>query len=280
MAGVFAVAVALLLPFGFYAVGYGALEAATQMEADLKSEIVTPFISENPELWRFSSDRLTDMVQRSSHVTRDENLRVLDRRGEEVVKIGEPLAPPVMVRSAPLFDAGAPIGRLEVSRSLRPLLSKTLAMAVASALIAAALFATFRLAPMGALTRALEELSREKERAEVTLHSIGDGVISTDVRGGIDYANPAALAIVGGPPDALVGKALDDVLRLVSSRSRQRIANPLLQAMAQKQVVKAPADLLLVRADGTEIAIDTTASPIRNAQGDVVGGVLVLSRSG
>jgi len=170
MAGIFAVAVAVLLPFGFYAVGHGALEAATQIEADLKSEIVSPFIGANPEFWRFGSDRLTDMVRRSSHATGDEILRVLDRRGEEVVRIGGPLAAPLMVRSAALYDAGEEVGRLEVSRSLRPLLFKTLAMVVASSLVGAALFAVFRFAPM----EVLKELSREKERAEVALQSIGE----------------------------------------------------------------------------------------------------------
>ena len=252
MAGVFAVAVAVLLPFGFYAVGHGALEAATQIEADLKSEIINPFISANPDLWRFSSDQLTGIVQGSSYASGAAIVRVFDGRGEEVVKVGERLAAPSMVRSAPLFDAGVPAGRLEVGRSLRPLLYKTLAMAVASALIAAALFMTFRLAPMDALSRALQELAREKERAEAMLHSIGDGVISTDVRGRIDYANPAALLIAGCAPDALIGKGLADVLVPVDAQARE------------------------YRLLGT--AIHATASPIRDAQGDVAGGVLVFRK--
>ena len=279
-AGIFAVAVAVLLPFGFYAIGHGALEAATQMEADLKSEIVSPFISENPDLWRFSADRLTNMVQRSSHVTGDEMLRVLDRRGEEVVKIGGPLAPPLMVRSAPLFDAGVAAGRLEVIRSLRALVYKTMAMAVASAVIAAALFATFRMAPMHALTRALQELAREKERAEATLHALGDGIITTDVRGAIDYVNPAALALLGCAAQALVGKSIDEALKMISKTTRAHVANPLLRAIAEKRPIEDRAQTLLVRPDRDEIAVDAMAAPVRDAQGEVVGGVLVLRKSG
>lgn len=268
MAGVFAVAVAVLLPFGFYAVGHGALEAATQMEADLKSEIVNPFIGANPELWRFGSDRLTDIVQRSSHVTGDEILRVLDSRDEEVVRIGGQLAAPLMVRSAALYDSGQRVGRLEVSRSLRPLLFKTLAMVVASSLVGAALFAVFRFAPMEVLTRALAELALDKQRAEVALHATGDAVIATDARGGIDYANPAAQLVTGYPPEALIGKGVDAALRPI-----------LTQAMAEKRVLKTPAGTLLARPDGTQIAVDCTASPICDAQGEVVGGVLVVRRT-
>ena len=279
MAGIFGVAVAVLLPFGFYAIGHGALEAATQMEADLKSEIVSPFIGANPDVWHFGSDRLTDMVQRSSHITGDEILRVLDRRGEEVVRIGGQLAAPLMVRSADLYDAGVAVGRLEVSRSLRPLLFKTLAMAVASAVIGAALFAAFRLAPMEALTRALAELAREKERADVALNSIGDAVIATDAVGGIDYANPAAHLITGCAPEALIGKGVDDALRLVHAATRERVANPLSQAMAGKRVLQTSAGTLLVRSDGTQIAVDCTASPICDAGGEVVGGVLVVRKT-
>ena len=62
-------------------------------------------------------------------------------------------------------------------------------------------------------------------------------------------------------------------LTLIDAHSRERVAIPLLRAMPDQR-------LLLVRADGTHIAIDATASPIRDAQGEVVGGVLLLRKAG
>lgn len=134
----------------------------------------------------------------------------------------------------------------------------------------------FRFLPLRALRRTQDALAFEKERAQVALGSIRDGVISTDARGVIEHANPVALQIGGWTREALVGRPLGDVFMLVSERTRESIPNPLAQALGERRVVQSPANTLLVRRDSGEVAIESSAAPICDARGEVVGGVVVF----
>lgn len=123
--------------------------------------------------------------------------------------------------------------------------------------------------------RAQEALRTEKERAEVTLASIGDGVISTDLAGNIETINEAAQLMTGFTADQAVGRQLDDVFRLyeeLASRSagsaswRETVPGALQQAAQE----------VLIHRSGERYAIEYTASAIRKADGTAVGCVLVF----
>lgn len=123
--------------------------------------------------------------------------------------------------------------------------------------------------------RAQEALRTEKERAEVTLASIGDGVISTDLAGNIETINEAAQLMTGFAADQAVGRQLDDVFRLyeeLASRSagsaswRETVPGALQQAAQE----------VLIHRSGERYAIEYTASAIRKADGTAVGCVLVF----
>jgi PAS domain S-box-containing protein len=91
--------------------------------------------------------------------------------------------------------------------------------------------------------RAEQAVFEEKERAEVTLQSIGDAVISTDADGCIDYMNPVAENLTDWNADEARGRAIGDVLNLVSEQRHEPLENPLLRALGRGEG----------RADGTRI---------------------------
>ncbi|HTV52274.1 MAG TPA: EAL domain-containing protein [Steroidobacteraceae bacterium] len=116
----------------------------------------------------------------------------------------------------------------------------------------------------------------EKERAQVTLQSIGDAVISTCSRGFIDYLNPAAERLTGWSAEDARNRPVTGVLRLVDEGTRAPVADPVRRLLTQGDAAASTEQLLLVTRTGEEIAIEQTAAPIRGAEGRVLGAVIVF----
>jgi diguanylate cyclase (GGDEF)-like protein/PAS domain S-box-containing protein len=119
-------------------------------------------------------------------------------------------------------------------------------------------------------------LRDEKERAEVTLGSIGDAVVRTDSTGSVEYLNPVAEQLLGAPTSELAGRHISDVLSLVHEQTRDPLENPVDTCLREGRIVGRSNLSLLVRPDGREFAIDDSAAPIRDAEGDIIGAVLVF----
>ena len=123
---------------------------------------------------------------------------------------------------------------------------------------------------------AREELFIEKERSRVTLNSIGDAVLSTDLSGNVTYLNVAAEHMTGWSREEAVGHRLPDVFQIVDGATHQPSANPLELAIQQNRTVGLAANCILIRRDGYECAIEDSAAPIRDRNGQVIGGVIVF----
>ncbi|MDB5992306.1 MAG: hypothetical protein JWQ10_3709 [Herbaspirillum sp.] len=124
--------------------------------------------------------------------------------------------------------------------------------------------------------KAAEEfLIAEQERIRVTLQSIGDGVITTDVKGVITSINPMGETITGWASQEALGMPVDTVMHLIDERRRGGIANPLLESLQQQTAVRRDV-AILIRRDGTDAAISGSASPICHSDGSLLGGVLVF----
>ncbi len=120
------------------------------------------------------------------------------------------------------------------------------------------------------------QLFAEKERAQVTLESIGDAVITTDVDGLIEYLNPLAETLTGWRTGEARGQSLQVVCQTLDETTRKPLPNPVEVVLRERVSIKVPANVLLLRRDGTEIAINETAAPIRDRAGAIAGVVLVL----
>ncbi|HEY1890341.1 MAG TPA: EAL domain-containing protein [Steroidobacteraceae bacterium] len=124
--------------------------------------------------------------------------------------------------------------------------------------------------------RAEQAVFAEKERAQVTLQSIGDAVISTDAEGSIEYINPVAESLTAWTLEEARGRPIGEVLRLVNEITREPIENPLLCVLGGGDM-SAPADhSVLVTRAGHEVAIQESAAPICDRQGRVIGAVIVF----
>jgi len=121
-----------------------------------------------------------------------------------------------------------------------------------------------------------EALFREKESAQITLQSIGDGVVTTDADARVQYLNPVASELTGWKLDDGVGRVIDEIFRGFHEETCEPIENPVAVAMRRNRSIKSVRPALLIRRDGNELYIESTAAPIRDALGNVTGGVLVF----
>ena len=123
---------------------------------------------------------------------------------------------------------------------------------------------------------AAAELFAEKERAQVTLASIGDGVITTDIEGWVEYLNPVAEDLTGWKLNNAKGLPIQALFRLVDEANRRPAPSPIELVLNEERTIEAAANILLQRNDGVEIPIVHSAAPIRDRSGRIIGVVLVL----
>jgi len=127
------------------------------------------------------------------------------------------------------------------------------------------------------LKLAQQALSREKERLAVTLESIGDGVITTDVNGAVDYLNPVAEELTGWAASDAAGHPLMEVFVVKEEGSRTGLPNPVQRCLVEQRTIHLAENVSLRnRQSQREYAIEVTASPIRDHSGRVIGAVLAL----
>ncbi|MHB1349018.1 MAG: hybrid sensor histidine kinase/response regulator [Desulfobulbaceae bacterium] len=119
-------------------------------------------------------------------------------------------------------------------------------------------------------------LAMEKERLAITLRSIGDGVITTDLKGNILMLNRVAEYLCDWPMDEAVGQPLEEVYHVVDFTTRKRIENPVQRVISTGRAVNITAGAVLIARDGWERFITDSAAPILDQRGNLFGVVLVF----
>jgi len=124
--------------------------------------------------------------------------------------------------------------------------------------------------------RAQQLLNEEKERACTTLESIGDGILSTDTRGRVTYLNIVAERLTGWTSQEAFGRPAIEVFRVVDGQTRQPGRDVMDHAVRANETVGLSADSVLIRRDGSEVAIEDSISPIHDRIGRTTGAVAVF----
>jgi diguanylate cyclase (GGDEF)-like protein/PAS domain S-box-containing protein len=121
-----------------------------------------------------------------------------------------------------------------------------------------------------------EALFHEKECAQVTLNSIGDAVMCTDVGAQVTYLNIVAEGLTGWSREEAAGRPVAEVLRIIDATTREPAPNPVALAIRQNMTVALTPNCVLVRRDGVEAAIEDSTAPIHDRHGQVTGAVMVF----
>ena len=128
----------------------------------------------------------------------------------------------------------------------------------------------------GQRQKALEEIQRQKKLLQVTLSSIGDCVFVTDSAGRITFMNQVAEELTGWEFAEANLKPVSKIFKIINEFSREPVENPVAKVMKHGVIVGLANHTLLIRKDGSEVPIDDSGAPIREADGTVRGVVLVF----
>lgn len=121
-----------------------------------------------------------------------------------------------------------------------------------------------------------EGMFSDQLRAEVTLNSISDAVIGTDMQGNVDYLNVAAETMTGWSREEARGQPISVVMRILNGVTREVRPNPIELVLQQDAPMKLAVDTVLLHRDGGERSIEDSAAPIHDANGQLSGAVIVF----
>ncbi len=125
--------------------------------------------------------------------------------------------------------------------------------------------------------RAEQQFYDEKERAEVTLQSIADAVITTDRSGTVDYVNPIAEKMTGWLAAEARGRNVTEIVKFVADGGHELIEDPVHRALKSGEPLHLADQTALVSRRGVEVPIQATVAPIRDRSGQMAGAVIVFS---
>jgi len=121
-----------------------------------------------------------------------------------------------------------------------------------------------------------EALSNEKERAEVSLNSIMDGVLTTSAEGRVVYMNPVAERLCGWTYEQARGSQVSKIIRFVQEETGLKVDNPVETCLETNLVTVLEQHSALVRPDASSVSVEASVAPMRNEQGDMIGAVVVI----
>ncbi len=172
---------------------------------------------------------------------------------------------------------------LEQRNQSRRLMARAmvLVMSIGAALLLLVLLVGMRTVGRSTADRARAEAAekRQREWLEVTLVSVGDGVIATDAQGRITLLNPVAAQLTGWPVEEAQGQPVEKVFDIRNEDTGKAVDNPALRAIRDRRVVGLTNHTILVSRDGKRIPLDDSGAPILDASGNIIGAVLIFRDS-
>lgn len=121
-----------------------------------------------------------------------------------------------------------------------------------------------------------DRLREQREWLQVTLSSIGDAVIATNINGSINFINPIAEAVTGWTMPQAANKPLDEVFHIIHEETREPVENPFAAIKREGIILGLANHTLLIAKDGREIPIEDSGAPIKDSEGNIIGVIVVF----
>lgn len=257
IAGIILAVVVLMFPLGYFLLSCRFIDGNLQVEAEINAGLITQVVSSNPEMWRFEQVRLEGLLSRRTLAHTPEIRRILGMDGGVIAASEDPLPRPVMRRSAFIYDAGVPVGMIEISRSLLPLLGRAAIMLLVMLPLGIGSFMVLRTYPLRAIRRTEEALKNTNEFLTRVLESTTNVILVTNTEGTIIHCNERACELSGLRSSDLVGSP---VYRLFSAASAASVRDHLSSVIIHSRTLTR-SEAALKGGGGRQITVSWSAAP-------------------
>ncbi len=211
LAGALSLAVVLLPIAAFVLFSFRYQEGSVQAEAEYGAHAVNHVVAANAEMWRYEQARLVAAVSERPGEGPNDQRRIVDLAGVTVAEVGAAVPAPHLVRSWPVYDAGVPVGRIEVIRSLRPLLLRALLLVLVLAPLAVLAFGGLRTLTSRAIREREDALRASEARFRALTEHAADMILVFDAEGRVQYWSRSAEEALGWAAPEVMGRSLADL---------------------------------------------------------------------
>ncbi len=200
--------IAIAVSAGYFLTVHSVLSGSVSTEAEINARLITAIINSNPAMWEFEGYRMEAVLSSRGKGKDPEARRVYNLKNERIAESVDPLSPPLLTRSAELYDSGAVVGHIEISRSIKPILARTMLLAISALALACAAYVVLRAFPIRVIAEKEIELQKSEEKYRRLVEDSADGIIVLEKgRDVILDANVSALKMLGLTREQAVGMA-------------------------------------------------------------------------
>jgi PAS domain S-box-containing protein len=265
---VFAVVAALILPVGYFVMSYEHLMGIMDTEAEINAKLVSRLISTNPELWRYETVRIEELLARRPRSGKAETRRIFDDKNMLVAESVNSLPAPQVTVSLDVNDGGETVGRIEISRSILPIFLKSGILTIVGLGLGLLLY---RLLPFQALIMVGRRLQDANDFMKKVMEGSTNSLVVLDPDGTIQMINGRFETLSGCSREELMGQpfcslftgdALSHVQTKLRDVLREGASNVLFETV-------------LARRDGSERSLFCGVVPLLS-DGSISGVVVSL----
>jgi len=262
----FSVMAALILPVGFFSISYQYLMGIMETSAEINSELVSRLISANPDLWRYETIRIEELLSRRSRADSAETRRIYDMNDALVAESVNDLPIPVVSVFREIVVHGEPAGRIEISRSMAPLLGKSGLLAIVGLGFGLLLY---RWLPFASLITAGNQLRDTNEFLSKVMEGSSNSLLVLDQVGNVKMINGHFQILSALPRTEIIGFPLSSMFSGAALQQVDCGLNDVASGRAKNFRIEA----VLIRRDGKELCLTIGAEPLTSD--GVVSGVVV-----
>jgi len=270
LAGIIIGGVLILVPLGYFLLSYHHEKGSLETEAVIKARIITQVVSANPDFWEFERVRIHELISERQNNEFPESQRVFNSRNELLVENVIVTKPPVIMESANLYDSGIVVGRVELTRSLYPLLARTGLLFIGMVPSGVGGFLVLYFIPIRMLRRAGEDLRKSEQKYRRLIEIANDAIFVADAATGrILDANRKA--------EELLGKSLNDIIGMHQSELHPAGEAEKYRKIFMDSILKGTpvllTDLCVMNSAGKKVPVDISASVTEIEGKKVIQGI-------
>jgi len=274
LSGLIITIVVIIFPLGYFFISYEYMIGSLETEGQIGSGQIMKIISMNPYIWEFEQHRLQEALSDYPRKGYVEKWRTLNAKGEVIAESATKVEEPFIMRSFKLIDSGVVVGNLQIYRSLKPLLTKTLMISLFMLPVGAGAFLILYFLPIRTIYQAEEALRKSKQLLEKTFASLHDAVFIIDSQTGkIIDCNPTATKMFGYNLAEMLGQTTHFLH--ISEKEKDKFDASLDSAIKEKGFLYLR-EFSMRHKDGTVFPAEQRVLPLEDEQNNHIGWVKVV----